>query len=122
MENNKTQEHLSNERTFLAWIRTSVAIMAFGFVVVRFSLFLTQLSVLLNKSNLDDHKEYSAIAGNVLVGAGIVTTLLGYIRYRKAEKHINSGSFMSSALTITLLTCFIILLSLCLIVFLLLKV
>ena len=33
-------DHLANERTFLAWIRTSIGIMAFGFVVVKFSLFL----------------------------------------------------------------------------------
>ena len=33
-------EHLANERTFLAWLRTSIAIIAFGFVVERFSLFL----------------------------------------------------------------------------------
>jgi inner membrane protein YidH len=122
VENKRPQEHLANERTFLAWIRTSVAIMAFGFVVVRFSLFLTQLSMMLNKSNLDDHKEYSAIAGNILVVAGMLTTLLGYIRYRKAEKQISRNSFESSPVAITLLTCFILLVSLCLIVFLLLKI
>ena len=30
--------HMANERTFLAWIRTSIGIMAFGFVVERFAL------------------------------------------------------------------------------------
>lgn len=122
MSKDNFQEHLANERTFLAWIRTSVAVMAFGFVVVRFSLFLTQLSVMLNKSNLDDHKEYSAIAGNVLVVAGMFTTLLGYIRYRRAEKQLQTGTFKNSAVMITLLTCLILLLSTCLIVFLLLKI
>jgi len=34
------REHLANERTLLAWMRTSIAIMAFGFVVVKFSLFI----------------------------------------------------------------------------------
>lgn len=28
-----TRVHLANERTFLSWIRTSIGIMAFGFVV-----------------------------------------------------------------------------------------
>ena len=37
-----TANHLANERTFLAWIRTSVGLMAFGFVVVKFSLFVKQ--------------------------------------------------------------------------------
>jgi putative membrane protein len=34
---------MANERTFLAWIRTSIAIMAFGFVVEKFGLFLRQV-------------------------------------------------------------------------------
>ena len=34
------REHLANERTFLAWMRTSIGIMAFGFVVVKFALFV----------------------------------------------------------------------------------
>ena len=33
-------DHSSNERTFLAWVRTSIAVMAFGFIVEKFHLFL----------------------------------------------------------------------------------
>ena len=33
-------DHAANERTFLAWVRTSIAVMAFGFVIERFDLFL----------------------------------------------------------------------------------
>ena len=33
-------DHAANERTFLAWVRTAIAIMAFGFVVAKFDLFL----------------------------------------------------------------------------------
>jgi putative membrane protein len=33
-------DHAANERTFLAWVRTAIAIMAFGFVVTKFDLFL----------------------------------------------------------------------------------
>ena len=36
-------DHAANERTFLAWVRTAVAIIAFGFVVERFDLFLAVL-------------------------------------------------------------------------------
>lgn len=32
------RDHMANERTFLAWIRTSIGIMAFGFVVEKFAL------------------------------------------------------------------------------------
>jgi putative membrane protein len=34
------RDHSSNERTFLAWVRTCIAIMAFGFIVEKFDLFL----------------------------------------------------------------------------------
>ena len=33
-------DHAANERTFLAWVRTAIAIMAFGFLVQKFDLFL----------------------------------------------------------------------------------
>lgn len=41
--------HMANERTFLAWIRTSISIMACGFVVEKFALFVKQISYLLGK-------------------------------------------------------------------------
>jgi putative membrane protein len=33
-------DHAANERTFLAWVRTAIAVMAFGFLIERFDLFL----------------------------------------------------------------------------------
>ena len=36
-------DYLAAERTFLAWIRTGLALMGFGFVVARFGLFLRML-------------------------------------------------------------------------------
>lgn len=64
---NNTSDHLANERSFLAWIRTSIGIMAFGFVVVKFSLFVKQISLILGKENIIHSKGYSGIVGIVLV-------------------------------------------------------
>jgi hypothetical protein len=36
--------HQANERTLLAWIRTGIALMAFGFAIARFGLFLRELA------------------------------------------------------------------------------
>jgi putative membrane protein len=53
--------HLANERTFLSWIRTSIGIMAFGFVVEKFALFVRQLSIFLGKEiSLTPHHGYSS--------------------------------------------------------------
>ena len=32
-------DHAANERTFLAWVRTGIAVIAFGFVIEKFNLF-----------------------------------------------------------------------------------
>src|SRR6201993_2389371 len=44
-ETKRATEYLANERTFLAWVRTSVAVMSLGFVLARFSVWLRELSV-----------------------------------------------------------------------------
>jgi uncharacterized membrane protein YidH (DUF202 family) len=64
-------DHLANERTLLAWTRTSIGIMAFGFVVVKFSLFVKQLSLALGKEYIIPSRGYSAIAGILLVAVGV---------------------------------------------------
>jgi hypothetical protein len=40
----RQREHQANERTFLAWLRTSIALIGFGFAIARFGLFLRQLT------------------------------------------------------------------------------
>ncbi|ODR95278.1 hypothetical protein AUC70_06215 [Methyloceanibacter stevinii] len=37
-------DHAANERTFLAWMRTGVAIIAFGFLIDRFDLFVMTMA------------------------------------------------------------------------------
>jgi putative membrane protein len=51
----KSREHLANERTFLAWIRTSIALMGFGFVIVKFTLFLKEISLLLEAKDVSSN-------------------------------------------------------------------
>lgn len=38
-------DHAANERTFLAWVRTGIAIMSFGIVIERFDLFIRALAI-----------------------------------------------------------------------------
>ena len=116
---NNVNEHLANERTFLAWMRTGIGIMAFGFVVVKFSLFIKQVSIILGKQiNLSQHY-YSNIIGIVLVGLGSASLIISFLQYKRIEKQINEGNFISSSLPKSILTIFIFFISICLIIYLL---
>jgi putative membrane protein len=92
--------HMANERTFLAWIRTSIGIMAFGFVVEKFSLFIKQVSYFLGTSNIDKtvppSQEYSSILGIFLVGLGALMGVLAFIRYKRVEKQIDEDTYQPS--------------------------
>ncbi len=111
-------DHLANERTFLAWVRTSIGIMAFGFVVVKFSLFVKQLSLMLSTSIAVSNKGYSVITGIVLVGFGSIMSILSFIRYKQTEKQLRMGTYQHSSVLLTVLTAFICLISILLIVYL----
>lgn len=117
-EADKANDHLANERTFLAWIRTSIGIMTLGFVVVKFSLFMKQMSLFLDKETRIEQKEYSGIMGLVLVAGGAVIVILAFINYKHAQKQLNEGSFKNSPLLVTFLTIFIFSMSLFLIIYL----
>jgi len=52
--------YMAAERTFLAWIRTSIALIVFGFVIEKFEFFLEQLEKVFNMSLKGDHR---ALAG-----------------------------------------------------------
>jgi len=90
-------DHLANERTFLAWIRTSIAIMGFGFVVVKFALFIKEVSlVLTNKQAVLPGKGYSTQIGILLVAIGAFTALYAYWRYRITEKQLLNKAYKPS--------------------------
>lgn len=102
--------HFANERTYLAWIRTSIGIMAFGFVVEKFGLFVRQVSFILSKPQLSGAKPffgpeplppppgYSSALGIFLVAMGAVMALLSFIRYKKVEKQIDEDTYRPSAI------------------------
>jgi uncharacterized protein (DUF302 family)/uncharacterized membrane protein YidH (DUF202 family) len=75
--------YLAAERTFLAWIRTGLALMAFGFVVARFGLFLRELEATRGSSPVKP-SPLSLPLGVGLVLIGVVINLAscwGHVRY-----------------------------------------
>ncbi|HSX13840.1 MAG TPA: DUF202 domain-containing protein [Chlamydiales bacterium] len=101
---NKRRDHLANERTFLAWIRTSIGVMAFGFVIEKFSLFLKEIAFFLGKENLQKAtNDHSSIFGMILVGIGALIGVLSYIEFLKTEKQIEKNqTHKSNRLTFAL--------------------
>src|SRR3569833_20602 len=97
-------DHLANERTFLAWIRTSIALMGFGFVVVKFSLFVRQLSLAVNGHAVSAPKGFSGMIGMCLVAIGALTALIGYLRYIRIERQLLSFTFYPSSRLLMALT------------------
>jgi putative membrane protein len=76
----------ANERTFLAWVRTGVAIIALGFVIERFNLFLLTIAGAVDDKALNQHiQRYASpegrFGGAALVGAGVVLIVLSTIRF-----------------------------------------
>ena len=94
--------HMANERTFLAWIRTSISIMAFGFVVEKFSLFLKQLSFYLGKA-MAPPSGYSTVLGIILVGMGALMGVLAFVRYKTVERQIDEDTYAPSPVLSVLL-------------------
>jgi putative membrane protein len=98
-------DHLANERTFLAWIRTSIAIMGFGFVVVKFALFVKQVSLILtNKQTVLPGKGYSTQIGILLVAVGAFMAMYSYLRYRTTERQLMNQAYKPSVLPALILT------------------
>jgi putative membrane protein len=111
IEQQKVANHLSNERTLLAWIRTGVGVMAFGFVVVEFSLFTKELNLALEIEIKGNHYEYSTPIGILIVATGAMSSLFALLRYHRTKKNINSGRFKHGAVLLNILVIFIFLVS-----------
>ena len=67
-------DYLAAERTLLAWIRTGLALMGFGFVVARFGLFLQQLQII-QRSSPAQSSGLSLWFGTALIAAGVIVFL-----------------------------------------------
>jgi putative membrane protein len=102
-----TREHLANERTFLAWVRTSLAVIGLGFIVVKFSMFAAEIGVLDGKTTTREYNAtFSLVAGVLLVAIGAAITAFSYANFLKTRRVIQSGSFFQAtglAKTMTIL-------------------
>jgi len=80
----RAQEHLANERTFLAWVRTTIALISLGFVLARIGPWL-------NDSATKRIPNRASLIGIALVSVGASITLLAAWRYDAVNRQIEAG-------------------------------
>jgi putative membrane protein len=111
-------EQMSNERTFLSWIRTGIGIMVFGFVIVKFSLFVNQLPATFFKDSAIPKNGFTIFIGIALVLTGAVMILLSYLKYKQTHKLLQKGEYLYSTMLLTIITVVIFLMSIVIIAYL----
>ena len=90
-DDKKATEHLANERTFLAWVRTSVSIMSLGFVVAKFGLWLRELASRLSSSMPSRGSGWSGPVGMGMIAFGGALALLAAWRFHTVNRQIDLG-------------------------------
>ncbi len=87
----KASDHLANERTFLAWIRTSISIIVFGFVVAKFGITLREF--LRMQGNAQHESGMSLAIGVGFMAMGILMAVVALMRYRTTMKRLDADDF-----------------------------
>jgi putative membrane protein len=88
------RDHAANERTFLAWVRTGIAVIAFGFLVERFDLFLSYLARATPHPSGTMHNQLANIAGLTLIVLGIIIIAVAAVRFRRTSIEIDAPDVM----------------------------
>jgi putative membrane protein len=84
---------LANERTYLAYVRTALAFIAFGFVIARFSLFAREFEALVHGTAAEPG--VSTAFGTAMAIFGICVALLGSWRYAATDRGLREGRVVS---------------------------
>jgi putative membrane protein len=97
----KASDHLANERTFLPWIRTSISIIVFGFVVAKFGITLREF--LRVQGNATHESAMSVAIGVGFMAMGIFMAIVSLIRYLTTMNRLNADEFQPAGATVTVL-------------------
>ena len=82
-------DYAANERTFLAWVRTAIAVMAFGFLIERFDLFLRYIAPQAAQRQAAPRSDaFANWAGLAFIVLGIAMIIIAGVRLAKTAKAI----------------------------------
>ena len=112
-------DHSANERTYLAWIRTSIAIMAFGFLIEKFDLFISYLGEKIGDKTHFQTSLSAELSGILLFIVGILIVITATVRFFTYKKSIESDESIPYSVRKTniLLSSLVILISVFLVVY-----
>lgn len=91
-------DYLAAERTLLAWIRTGLALMGFGFVVARFGLFLEELRIA-QSPVATQHYGISLWFGTALIAVGVMVNVIAGWRHLRLIRELDRGQTTHSHAT-----------------------
>jgi len=89
-KNPSATDYLAAERTFLAWIRTGLALMGFGFVVARFGLFLQQIRIA-DPSLQTRSYGISIWFGTALIAVGVIVDIFAAWHHVQLVHQLSHG-------------------------------
>ncbi len=90
------RDHAANERTFLAWVRTAIAVMAFGFLIERFDLFLRYIAPQAAQRQDPRNEAFANWAGLAFIVLGIAMIVVAGMRLAKTAKDIETDAEVAS--------------------------
>ncbi len=87
----KTDSYLSNMRTFLDWVRVSLASFVLGFIIARFGFWFDQLGQKGQISTKSPDNVMAMIIGSTIIGLGGVIAVFAVYHFRAVNKIIDEG-------------------------------
>jgi putative membrane protein len=90
---NRARDHLANERTFLAWVRTGIAAIIFGFAIGRFAIALREFMRISEHGEGSLSSGVSAWFGVISIIGGVLLIVAGLNRYKNAKVQIDTDTF-----------------------------
>lgn len=117
MSETRVRDHLANERTLLAWVRTSIALLGFGVVIAKLRFLIVTTTAV--QALPPQAGTRSMLLGLGFAGIGLLTLVFAIIHYEITRRAIESGDYHPSGRVLTAFVSVLFLLGLACVVFLL---